>query len=303
MNQSIQTFLDYLILTRKFSALTGRSYQHDLTIYFRFLHNQSWLFDAVGVKEARAFLAHQVRLGLKPITIKRRVATLKHFYQYQVNQEIMALNPFALVRTPKVSKPLPTGADEAMMQELLQPKNEAMTILMMRDLAMVELMYGSGLRASEVVQLTMQDVQLPQRMLRVTGKGQKQRLIPLTKICQASILRYLKDSRPILVQGIQDFQLTNRVFLNHRGLPLTVRGLEYILQQLSHRTGLGRHLHPHQLRHSFATQLLDNGADLRTIQELLGHATINTTQIYTHVSKEALQKEYRLAHPRATIKK
>jgi integrase/recombinase XerC len=303
VNQSIQTFLDYLLLTRKFSAATGRSYQHDLTIYFRYLHGQSWLFDAVGVKEARAFLAQQVRLGLKPITIKRRVATLKHFYQYQVDQEVMALNPFALVRTPKVSKPLPTGADETMMKELLQPQAEGLTMLMMRDLAMVELMYGSGLRASEVVQLTMQDVQLPQRMLRVTGKGQKQRLVPLTKICQASILRYLKDSRPILVQGLKDYQLTNRVFLNHRGLPLTVRGLEYILQQLSRRTGLGRHLHPHQLRHSFATQLLDNGADLRTIQELLGHATINTTQIYTHVSKEALQKEYRLAHPRAIIKK
>ena len=303
MNQSIQTFLDYLLLTRKFSAATGRSYQHDLTIYFRYLHGQSWLFDAVGVKEARAFLAQQVRLGLKPITIKRRVATLKHFYQYQVDQEVMALNPFALVITPKVSKPLPTGADETMMKELLQPQAEGLTMLMMRDLAMVELMYGSGLRASEVVQLTMQDVQLPQRMLRITGKGQKQRLVPLTKICQTSILRYLKDSRPILVQGLEDYQLTNRVFLNHRGLPLTVRGLEYILQQLSRRTGLGRHLHPHQLRHSFATQLLDNGADLRTIQELLGHATINTTQIYTHVSKEALQKEYRLAHPRAIIKK
>jgi integrase/recombinase XerC len=303
VNQSIQSFLDYLLLTRKFSAATGRSYQHDLTIYFRYLHGQSWLFDAVGVKESRAFLAQQVRLGLKPITIKRRVATLKHFYQYQVDQEVMALNPFALVRTPKVSKPLPTGADETMMKELLQPQTEVPTMLMMRDLAMVELMYGSGLRASEVVQLTIQDVQLPQRMLRITGKGQKQRLVPLTKICQASILRYLKDSRPILVQGLEDYQLTNRVFLNHRGLPLTVRGLEYILQQLSRRTGLGRHLHPHQLRHSFATQLLDNGADLRTIQELLGHATINTTQIYTHVSKEALQKEYRLAHPRAIIKK
>jgi integrase/recombinase XerC len=303
VNQSIQSFLDYLILTRQFSLATAKSYQQDLNLYFRFLHEQSWLFDQIGVQQARTFLAQQVRLGLKPTTMKRRVATLKHFYQYQVNQEVMAINPFALVRTPKVSKPLPTIADEESMKTLLTQAEVTISNLMMRDIAMVELMYGSGLRASEVVQLTMQDVQLSQRMLRILGKGRKQRLVPLTKICQTSIQVYLKEARPQLTQNLNASDLTNHVFVNHRGKPLTVRGLEYILLQLTRKHGLGKSIHPHQLRHSFATQLLDNGADLRTIQELLGHATINTTQIYTHVSKEALQKEYRLAHPRALIKK
>jgi site-specific recombinase XerD len=202
-----------------------------------------------------------------------------------------------------VSKPLPKTIDEPQIQQLLNQPFDVASILMMRDLALVELMYGSGLRASEVVGLSMQDLNLSQRMLRVLGKGNKQRLVPITKPCQQSIGLYLKDVRPVLIQNLDEDQLSTWIFLNHLGKKLTVRGLEYILAQLARRSGVDLHVHPHQLRHTFATQLLDNGADLRTIQELLGHATINTTQIYTHVSREALQKEYRSAHPRAFKKK
>lgn len=303
MNQPIQNFLDYLIHTRKFSSQTVTAYQHDLELYFRFLFQQSWLFDRIQLKDARAFLASQVQLDLNPKTLKRRVATLKHFYQYYVDQGLLPINPFALVRTPKVAKTLPITIDEPQVQQVLNHPVEAATQLMMRDLALVELLYGSGLRASEVVNLTIQDVNLPQRMLRILGKGNKQRLVPITKPCQQSLSLYLKDVRANLMRDLEASQLTNHVFLNHHGRKLSVRGLEYILSQLAKRSGVALHLHPHQLRHTFATQLLDNGADLRTIQELLGHATINTTQIYTHVSKEALQKEYRAAHPRALKKK
>ncbi len=303
MNQPIQNFLEYLTHTRKFSLQTVTAYQHDLELYFRFLFKQSWLFDQIQLKDARAFLANQVQQDLNPKTLKRRVATLKHFYQYYVDQGLLPINPFALVRTPKVAKTLPTTIDEPQFQQVLNHPVEESSRLMMRDLALVELLYGSGLRASEVVNLTIQDVNLPQRMLRILGKGNKQRLVPITKPCQQSVSLYLKDVRPLLIQTLEASQLTNHVFLNHHGTKLTVRGLEYILSQLAKRSGIALHIHPHQLRHTFATQLLDNGADLRTIQELLGHATINTTQIYTHVSKEALQKEYRAAHPRAFKKK
>ncbi|MBM3909972.1 MAG: tyrosine-type recombinase/integrase, partial [Firmicutes bacterium] len=193
--------------------------------------------------------------------------------------------------------------DEPQVQQVLNHPFEEASRLMMRDLALVELLYGSGLRASEVVNLTMQDVNMPQRILRILGKGNKQRLVPITKPCQQTLSLYLKDVRSMLIKDLDASQLSNHVFLNQHGRKLTVRGLEYILLQLAKRSGIAFHLHPHQLRHTFATQLLDNGADLRTIQELLGHATINTTQIYTHVSKEALQKEYRAAHPRAFKKK
>lgn len=303
MNQPIQNFLEYLTHTRKFSLQTVTAYQHDLELYFRFLLKQSWLFDQIQLKDARSFLADQVQQDLNPKTLKRRVATLKHFYQYYVDQGLITINPFVLIRTPKVAKTLPTTIDEPQVQQVLNHPLEEASRLMMRDLALVELLYGSGLRASEVVNLTIQDVNLPQRMLRILGKGNKQRLVPITKPCQQSISLYLKDVRPMLIQGLEASQLTNHVFLNHHGTKLTVRGLEYILSQLAKRSGIALHIHPHQLRHTFATQLLDNGADLRTIQELLGHATINTTQIYTHVSKEALQKEYRAAHPRALKKK
>ena len=303
MNKPIQDFLDYLTHTRKFSSKTVVSYEHDLIIFFRYLHDQAILFDKVHVLEARAFLANQFQEGLKPITLKRRIATLKHFYQFYIDNGVLNLNPFALIHSPKVSKMLPKTIDEPQIQQLLNQSFDQASILMMRDLALVELMYGSGLRASEVVGLTMQDLNLSQRMLRVLGKGNKQRLVPITKPCQQSISLYLKDVRPVVMQHLATDQLSVHLFLNHLGKPLTVRGLEYILAQLARRSGVDLHIHPHQLRHTFATQLLDNGADLRTIQELLGHATINTTQIYTHVSREALQKEYRLAHPRAFKKK
>lgn len=303
MNQSIQTFLDYLLLTRKFSKQTALAYSHDLTLFFRYLFDQSLTFDQVRVQEARAFLVKQLQAGLSPVTLKRRVAAFKHFYQYYVDQGVLKINPFALVVTPKIKKRLPSIVDESLMNKVLSHPFDQASHLMMRNLAIVELLYGSGLRASEVVQLTLQDMNLSQRMLRVLGKGQKQRLVPLTKACQQSIQLYLKDVRPLLIAPLGDEHRTQRVFLNHQGRPLTVRGLEFILKQIARHSGLEGGLYPHQLRHSFATQLLDNGADLRTIQELLGHATINTTQIYTHVSREALQKEYRAAHPRALKKK
>ncbi len=303
MNKSIQDFLEYLTHTRKFSPQTVISYQHDLTLYFRFLHDQSLLFDRVQVQQARSFLASQLQLGLKATTLKRRIASLKHFYQHLIDLGVLQVNPFALVHSPKVKKPLPMILDEHQVQQVLHQNLNEGTILVMRDLALVELLYGSGLRASEVVNLTIQDLNLSQRMLRILGKGNKQRLVPITKPCQQSIGLYLKDVRPTLIKGLDESKVSNYLFLNHHGQRLTVRGLEYILSQLARKTGLELHVHPHQLRHTFATQLLDNGADLRTIQELLGHATINTTQIYTHVSKEALQKEYRAAHPRALKKR
>jgi len=303
VNKPILDFLEYLTHTRKFSPQTVIAYQHDLGLYFRFLLQSSLLFDRVHVEDARAFLASQLQLGLKATTLKRRIASLKHFYQYFIDIGLIQINPFALVHSPKVKKPLPMILDDHQVQRVLHQNLNEGSLLMMRDLALVELLYGSGLRASEVVNLTIQDVNLSQRMLRILGKGNKQRLVPMTKPCQQSIGLYIKDVRPTLIQGLDESKMSNFLFLNHHGQQLTVRGLEYILNQLVRKTGLELHVHPHQLRHTFATQLLDNGADLRTIQELLGHATINTTQIYTHVSKEALQKEYRAAHPRALKKK
>jgi site-specific recombinase XerD len=303
VNQTTADFLTYLLYTRKFSPLTVKAYEQDLGIYFHYLHAETILFDQVDLHTARAFLTTQVNQGLHPLTLKRRVATLKHFYQYLIDEHLITINPFALLRTPKAGKSLPTPVNDQVVQTLLKQPVEDASILWMRDLALVELLYGSGLRASEVVSLTMQDMNLQQRMLRILGKGNKQRMVPITKPCQQSISLYLRDVRPLLIANLDASKVTNHVFLNHLGQRLTVRGLQFILKQRMRKSGQLEGLHPHQLRHTFATQMLDQGADLRTIQALLGHATINTTQIYTHVSKEALQKEYRAAHPRALKKK
>lgn len=302
MNQSIQRFLDYLGHQRRFSSLTIKAYQHDLEKFFQYLHHHHYLFDRIQVNEARAYLATQIQSGLKPTSMKRQVASLKHFYQFHIEEKVLRVNPFALVRSPRVHPKLPRIIDDATVQRVLVlPQEEG--LMMNRDLAIVELLYGSGLRVSEVVLLTLPMMNLSQRILTILGKGNKERIVPITKPCQDTLQRYIRNVRPQLLLRRKTEDITPFVFLNHLGQPLTVRGLQFILSRLVKKTGLELHLHPHQLRHTFATQLLDNGADLRTIQELLGHASINTTQIYTHVSKEALQKEYRATHPRAVKKK
>ncbi|MCK7473047.1 MAG: tyrosine-type recombinase/integrase [Rhodopseudomonas palustris] len=161
-----------------------------------------------------------------------------------------------------------------------------------RDLAIVELLASSGLRVSEIVSLTVQDVDLKGRMLRIFGKGQKERLVPMAASAQQSLSSYMQNTRPKLASR-QKVALTNVIFLSNIGRPLTTRGLQYILKAMEKKANVFLDLHPHKLRHSFATNLLENGADLRTIQELLGHASINTTQIYTHVTTESMQAAYR----------
>lgn len=304
MNKPIDDFLNYLTHQRLFQPMTITSYRQDLDQYFSFIHQQGWLFDKIGVQEVRMYLTSEITRSMSQRTIQRRLATLKHFYQRQVEDGVILINPFTLIRAPRKKTYLPEVFSLTQLDALVNFLNaKEGKITMLRDRAMVALLYSSGLRASELVSLTLQDVDLTQRIMRITGKGNKTRMVPMTTLTLGLLSRYIKEGRTVLLNASKTAQLGIRyVFLNTQGKKLTVRGLEYILKKTEEISGLTLHLHPHKLRHTFATQLLDNGADLRVIQELLGHSSIQTTQIYTHVSNESSKAQYAIAHPRAKKK-
>jgi integrase/recombinase XerC len=303
MNQLLASFLDYGLHERKYSPKTMVAYTRDGEAFFSYLHDQDIRFDDVNVHHVRYYLAYLLAHGLQPRSMKRHVSTLKHLYQFHSRRGTVKLNPFALVYTPKLPLSLPETVQEHEMDTFFLHQKLREDRISVRDLAMIELMYYSGLRVSEVVSLTLQMVDRPRRMLRVTGKGDKDRLVPIRVETLAVLEQYLIRIRPLLLQGKRAISATNIVFLNHDGRPITTRGVQYVLAKLSDKSGLQGRLHPHQLRHAFATQMLERGADLRTIQTLLGHASIQTTQIYTHVTTEAMQASYVAAHPRANKKK
>ena len=211
-------------------------------------------------------------------------------------------NPFLYIQTPKTEKKYPHALYKEQVADVL--KNNALRTdeLAIRDQAILCVLYYCGLRAAELVALTMQDVNLRNRVLVVKhGKGNKERLVPFTDECRDAIQKYLNDERPKLAMKTKKLEST--LFLNDKGNKLTTRGLEYILDSIQEKTGTFVGLHPHILRHSFATHLLENGADLRVIQDLLGHKSLNATQVYTHVTTEAMKQEYIDAFPRARKKK
>lgn len=305
MNKPIDDFLTYLYDERRYALKTVSAYQQDLLQYFRFLHDHTILFDQVTLTDVRQYWMQQVQRGLSKRSLHRHHASLNHFYQFLVKRKRVKDNPFLFLQTPKLPATLPEVLPDQHIDTLIEKVSDMRQddVMVIRDLALLELLYGSGLRAFEVVTLTLAHLDVARRMLTILGKGNKSRLVPITQSTKQRIQRYLQEVRPMLVAKTASKKLTfPNVFLNHLGYPLTVRGLQFILKKLEKESGLSLHLHPHQLRHTFATQLLDHGADLRTIQTLLGHASINTTQIYTHVTTASLKKTYDDAHPRAKKK-
>ena len=181
---------------------------------------------------------------------------------------------------------------------LFELNSQRKDYLMHRDQAIIELLFSSGLRVSELVNLTLQDLNLKERMMRIVGKGNKERIVPFSLKTQKTLSVYLENTRKQLISDSGNMIGTNYVFLNSRGEKLTTRGVEYILQEIENKTGVTLSLHPHKFRHSFATHLLNQGLDLRTIQELMGHSSLSSTQVYTHVSNQKMHDEYEKAFPR-----
>lgn len=296
LENCLNNYLNYLKL-KNYSSHTLLNYRIDLEQFVEYMRGKqlsSW--EQVGVNEIRAYLAYLTGLGLARTTIARKIASLRSFFKYLTLQGVVDQNPLLNLRTPKRPKKLPAFLYTREIQELL--RFEDATPKGLRDRAIIEVLYGSGIRVSELTGLDLGDLDLGRGYLRVYGKGAKERLAFLgEKGCKA-LADYLRKGRPFyLVRGSEPDE--RAVFLNKNGTRLSARSIRRLLDAYVRRAALEKKVSPHTLRHSFATHLLEGGADLRAVQELLGHVNISTTQIYTHLSRDQVKKAYNQAHPRA----
>lgn len=300
MDQYIQSYLRYLKNNMSGSVHTYDAYSRDIMRFVSFLKEESIGSLAAVDRVVVTNYISALRLGrwnqqqVSNATLARNLSALRSLYYYLIEFHQFENNPFVGIKTGKKGQRLPEFLyyNEV---ELLLDAIETDTVLGIRNRTMVELMYACGLRVGEVVSLQRSNVNLSQRVLMVTGKGNKQRMIPFYEEAKVWLQRYFSVYDQLNPQS-------DVVFVNAHGKPLTSRGVQFIINQIVDKAGLPLKVHPHMLRHSFATHLLDNGADLRLIQELLGHENISTTQVYTHVSVDKLKSAYQQAHPRAKQK-
>jgi len=292
-------FLAYLEFERGLSRNTLDAYRTDLFQYGAFLakrHRGATEADRGDVADFLADLATgRGQPACSPATVNRKTACLRSFYRHLRREELIDEDPTASLSPPAKSRKLPRVLSYAEVKKLLESVSGGDPIDL-RDRALLEVMYGCGLRASETVGLDVNDIDLRRSFVRPHGKGNKERIVPLGRQAAAALKRYLRAGRPELV-GTRP---VSRLFVNFRGGPLTRQGLYKVIQRHAADVGLAGRMSPHTLRHSFATHLLSGGCDLRSVQEMLGHADVSTTQLYTHLSGERIKEVYFKAHPRAT---
>jgi integrase/recombinase XerD len=292
-------FLAYLELERGLSRNTLEAYRSDLLQFGVFLERRRLTAATATHGEIAAFLSE---LRVAPTTLARKVACLRSFYRHLRREGAIAHDPTADLRGPRKPQRLPRVLTRDEVARLLgQPLGTEP--LALRDRALLELMYACGLRASEAVGLELADVDLDEGLLCARGKGSKERIVPIGRQAVAALRAYCRTARPVLIgsQPLRSTRAQTRLFLNSRGSGLTRQGLYKIVQGHARSAGLHERMSPHTLRHSFATHLLAGGCDLRSLQEMLGHADLATTQVYTHLSAERLKHAYFKAHPRATV--
>ena len=287
----IEKFLEHLKLDLNYSDKTIKSYQQDIESFKKYLNSKGTDIEQANQQLIRMYLSEQMKEGKTKVTCCRRIAGLRHFYDYLVRSNFIKENPFLFVGAPKKEIRYPEALYLEQVEELFSKNRERTDNLKLRDQAIIELLYASGVRVSELVNIKMNAIDLKNRTIRVFGKGRKERMVMFSKSCQKTLKDYLINSQ---LRGSSDY-----LFTNAKGEQLTTRGVEYILEQIQNKCGVQLGLHPHMLRHTFATHLLEGGADLRVIQELLGHESINTTQVYTHITEEAMKYQFVMSHPRA----
>lgn len=292
----LDSFLEYIKYEKGLSANTIAAYRRDLLQFHAYLVSQQRAQEPQDItrQDIRRFLTHQLDQGVSHPTVARRLSSLKTFYRFLVLEGYCQNNPTVDLETPKIKRKLP---DVLTIEEIdrLMDQPRVTLVLGLRDRAMLELMYGTGVRVSELLSLQIDDINFLAGFLRCFGKGRKERIIPVNQTSIEWTQRYLARSRSQLVKTPAERTL----FLNAHGRPMTRQGFFKILQAYAAQAELTKEVTPHTLRHSFATHLLENGADLRSVQEMLGHADISTTQIYTHLTRSHLREVYKLYHPRA----
>jgi integrase/recombinase XerC len=307
VNSYIERFVDYLEAERHASRYTVRNYRSDLIGnklhgtekgFFQFLdHRGIDSLEAVDKGIMREYLGYLVDQHVAKVSLARKLSAIRSFYRYLLREHIIDRNPTELTVSPKLDRRLPEFlTKEEMLKLINQP--DTSRAYGQRDRAIIELLYAAGIRVSEVTQLDLIQLDLDSRQLRVLGKGNKERLVIIGQPAARALANYLKEGRPTMLGKIK----SQAVFVNRYGARLTERWIQKMLEKYAAAAGIEKGVHPHLLRHTFATHLLDGGADLRVVQDLLGHANLATTQIYTHVTQTQARRVYMSSHPMAGIK-
>jgi integrase/recombinase XerD len=295
MNSWIEQFSHYLTVERGLAKNTVDSYRRDLNNFFEFLGREKVSSPAeVKREQITRYLMGLKKTGRAASTISRNVASIRSFFNFLVQDNLIDSNPSQLVKSPRIEKKLPRVLTTKEVDRLLQqPRNDDQAG--MRDKAMLELLYASGIRVSELVSLNVTDFSPEAGFLRCRGKGMKERIVPVGSVAVKYVREYLSVGRQKMLKRRDEHAL----FLNHHGRRLTRQGFWKILKKYARQSKLSDEVTPHTLRHSFATHLLENGADLRSVQEMLGHSDISTTQIYTQITRRKIREVYDKTHPRA----
>jgi integrase/recombinase XerD len=294
MQNWLDQFIHYLAVERGLAENTLISYYGDLQHYFVFLQNKSMEDEAAFKTEIMAYLIRLKKEGRSPATISRRLAAIKSFFQFLVQERLLITDPTEDFASPKLLKKLPMVLTIEEMDRLLKEPDTS-KVPGIRDKAMLELLYATGIRVSELIHLDLENISLEMGYVRCWGKGAKERIVPFGTIAGHHINTYFRYARGKLVKRPAE----KAVFINHFGNRLTRQGCWKIIKKYARQADIKTKITPHTFRHSFATHLLENGADLRSVQEMLGHADISTTQIYTHLTRKKIKEIYDQTHPRA----
>lgn len=300
MTRQCQDYLQFLELEKNASRNTIASYRLDLHRYVTFLQQKQvsdWR--EVSERHTSQFLGSLHEAGLSPRTVSRTCSAIRGFHRFLVGDGLTSNNPAETLERPKLPRKLPDVLNQDEVEAILVQPSPTPTDkrnLWIRDKAILEVLYATGIRVSELLSLTMSHVLPKDEIIRVFGKGSKERIVPIGKSALHWIERYLKECRLLLQRGTRSQEV---LFLNSRGAQMTRMAIWNIVQTYARKAGLAKEVHPHTFRHSFATHLLEGGADLRAVQEMLGHSDISTTQIYTHVDREYLKEVHRTFHPRS----
>jgi integrase/recombinase XerD len=297
ISSTISSFVTHVKVEKGLSANTVEAYQRDLVKFEAFTKKRKLTLEAVTRDDLVDFLAGLYRVQLESRTVARNLVTLRNFFRFAQIQDLIATDPTINLESPKIRRTLPGYLKLEDVEKLLNQPDQK-TAMGIRDRAMLEVLYSTGLRVSELVGLRIADLDSKSGCVRTIGKGDKERIVPIGRKALAMVEKYMQEARPELLKKAKLSQ-SFALFVNRRGASLSRVGVWKILSAYGRKAGLRVPLTPHMLRHSFATHLLEGGADLRSVQLMLGHADISTTQIYTHVVEERLKQIYKAHHPRA----
>ena len=290
MDKEIKDYINFVFIEKKLSENTKYAYETDLNDFKNYLKNKK--IDKITTEDIRNYINDLHDQKEKDRTISRKIVSIRTFFDYLMRERIIAANPMEKIESPKLQKKLPVTLNEDEINKLLDIKPR--TSLEYRNKAILELMFATGLRVSEIINLTINDINLKDNYVRCFGKGKKERIVPMATYTTNLLKVYIEEKRPALLKGY----LTDSVFISSYGKGITRQGLFKIIKKEAKEKGIKKEISPHTLRHTFATTLLENGADLRSIGELLGHENIKTTQIYTHLSNSKKRIDYDTYHPR-----